>query len=64
MSTLFYGIVLNEASLHRTIKSYLAYYHGSRSYLSLAKDTPERRSVRPPELGRVVAIPPPWRTPP
>ena len=50
-------IVLSEASLRRTIRSYLVYYHGSRTHLSLAKDTPERRTVQPPELGRVVAIP-------
>jgi putative transposase len=50
-------IVLSEASLRRTIRSYLAYYHGSRTHLSLAKDTPEGRTIQPPELGRVVAIP-------
>ena len=50
-------IVLSEASLRRRIRSYLAYYHGSRTHLSLAKDTPERRMVQPPELGRVFAIP-------
>jgi putative transposase len=50
-------IVFNEASLRRTIKSYLAYYHGSRTHLSLDKDTPERRTVQPPKLGRVVAFP-------
>jgi putative transposase len=50
-------LVLSEASLRRTIKSYLVYYHGSRTHLSLVKDTPERRTVQPPELGRVVAIP-------
>ena len=33
-------LVLSEASLRRTIKSYLVYYHGSRTHLSLAKDTP------------------------
>jgi transposase InsO family protein len=33
-------LILNEASLRRTIKSYLVYYHGSRTHLSLAKDTP------------------------
>ena len=49
--------VLSETSLRRTIRSYLVYYHGSRTHLSLAKDTPERRTVQPPELGRVFAIP-------
>src|SRR5215472_3875400 len=50
-------IVLNEASLYRHVKSFLAYYHESRTHLSLAKDTPEPRPVHPPALGAVVAIP-------
>ena len=50
-------IVLNEASLYRHVKSFLAYYHESRTHLSLAKDTPEPRPVHPPELGAVIAIP-------
>src|SRR5262245_23906568 len=50
-------IVLNEGSLYRHIKSFLAYYHESRTHLSLAKDAPEPRSVHPPGLGAVVAIP-------
>jgi transposase InsO family protein len=50
-------IVINEASLYRHVKSFLAYYHESRTHLSLAKDTPEPRPVQPPTLGAVVAIP-------
>jgi len=50
-------IVFNEASLYRHVKSFLAYYHESRTHLALAKDTPEPRPVHPPELGAVVAIP-------
>jgi len=50
-------IVLSEASLRRTMRSYLAYYHRSRTHLSLGKDTPERRTVQPPELDPVVAVP-------
>ena len=50
-------IVLNEASLYRHVKSFMAYYHESRTHLSLAKDTPEPRPVDPSELGPVVAIP-------
>ena len=49
-------IVFNEASLYRHVKSFRAYYHESRTHLSLAKDTPEPRPVHPPELGSVVAI--------
>jgi transposase InsO family protein len=50
-------IVFNDASLYRHVKSFLAYYHESRTHLALAKDTPEPRPVQPPELGRIVAIP-------
>jgi putative transposase len=50
-------IVFSEASLYRHVKSFLAYYHESRTHLSLAKDTPEPRPVHPPQLGAVVAIP-------
>ena len=50
-------IVLNEASLYRYMKSFLAYYHESRTHLSLAKDAPEPRPVHPLELGAVVDIP-------
>jgi len=50
-------IVFSEAALYRHVKSFLAYYHESRTHLSLAKDTPEPRPVHPPELGAVVAIP-------
>ena len=50
-------IVLNEASLYRHVKSFLAYSHNSRTNLSLATDAPEPRPVHPPALGAVVAIP-------
>jgi putative transposase len=50
-------IVLNEASLYRHVKSFIAYYHEARTHLSLAKDTPVPRPVHPPDLGAVVAIP-------
>ena len=50
-------IVFGEASLYQHVRSFLAYYHGSRTHLSLAKDAPEPRPVQPPELGAVVAIP-------
>lgn len=50
-------IVFSEASLYRHMKSFLDYYHESRTHLSLAKDTPEPRDVQPPERGPVIAIP-------
>ncbi len=50
-------IVFNQAALYRHVKSYLAYYHESRTHLSLVKDAPEPRPVQPPEAGAIVAIP-------
>jgi hypothetical protein len=50
-------IVFAEASLLRTLLLYLDYYHGSRTHLSLEEDSPQPRSVQPPQMGRVVAIP-------
>jgi len=50
-------IVLNETGLSRVLTGYLAYYHQSRTHLSLAKDSPHPRSVSPPTLGPVVAMP-------
>ena len=50
-------IVFNQASLYRHVKSYLAYYHESRTHLSLSKDSPEPRPVHSAECGAVVAIP-------
>jgi putative transposase len=50
-------IVVNETGLSRVLSRCLAYYHQSRTHLSLAKDTPQPRPVAPPTLGQVVAIP-------
>ena len=50
-------IVLNEASLYRHLKSFMAYYHETRTHLSLEKDSPASRSVQPPSIGSVVALP-------
>ena len=50
-------IVFNEASLRRTLRLYFDYHHGSRTHLSLEKDSPEPRPVHPPEMGPVVAVP-------
>jgi putative transposase len=50
-------IIVNEASLRRILGWYLGYYHGSRTHLSLEKDSPERRSVQPPEVGPIEAVP-------
>jgi len=50
-------VILNEASLYRHMKSFLAYYHESRTHLSLAKDAPEPRPVHSADRGAIVAIP-------
>jgi transposase InsO family protein len=49
-------IVFNEGSLHRTLTSYLAYYHGWRTHLSLAKDAPQARRTQSASQGEVVEI--------
>src|SRR5579864_5963276 len=50
-------LVFHEASLRRILRSYLDYYHRSRTHLSLGKDSPEPRSILPEHMGRVVALP-------
>jgi transposase InsO family protein len=50
-------LVINERHLRRVLFSYLDYYHRSRTHLSLDKDCPDVRPVRPPNCGEVIAIP-------
>ena len=50
-------IVFGEGHLRRILKSYLEYYHRSRTHLGLAKDTPKPRAVQPPEMGDIVELP-------
>jgi hypothetical protein len=50
-------IILGERHLRAILKSYLDYYHSSRTHLGLSKDTPAPRAVQPPELGAVVELP-------
>jgi putative transposase len=47
-------IVFNEASLRRTLHSYLSYYHKSRLHLSLKRDSPDSRPVQ--SVGEIIAI--------
>ncbi len=54
---LHHVIVVNETGLSRVLSRYLAYYHDSRTHLSLTKDSPEPRPIAPPTIGPVVAIP-------
>jgi hypothetical protein len=48
-------VVLNQRHLRRLLKRYFAYYHSSRTHLSLAKDAPEPRSIQ--RQGKIVATP-------
>ena len=50
-------IVFNEAHLRRILTRYFAYYHESRTHLSLDRNAPVPREVEPPSNGRVIAIP-------
>lgn len=45
-------IVFNEAHARWLLKQYVAYYNGSRTHLSLAKD-PDQRAVELPSVGPV-----------
>jgi putative transposase len=50
-------IALGEHHLRRILCEYVAYYHADRPHMSLEGDTPTRRDVEPPSMGRVVAMP-------
>jgi putative transposase len=50
-------IVLGEGHLRKILKSYLEYYHRSRTHLGLGKDAPEPRAVELPKLGEIVELP-------
>ena len=52
-----HSIILNERHLRRILGSYFDYYHGSRTHLSLGKDTPDGRPVQPAGSGTVVSLP-------
>jgi putative transposase len=50
-------IILNERHLRRVLASYVAYYHQSRTHLSLDKEGPAPRPIQPPAIGTIIAIP-------
>ena len=50
-------IVFGERHLRQMLASDFAYYHGSRTHLSLSKDAPDPRPVMPPETGEVAELP-------
>ena len=49
-------VVLNSSHLHRIVSEYLAYYHRTRTHLSLCKDSPESRPIHPPGVGEIVEL--------
>jgi putative transposase len=49
-------VVLGERHLRRILRAYFAYYHRTRTHLSLEKDAPNGRRIEPPSLGPVLAI--------
>ena len=50
-------IVLSEAHLRRILQGYVNYYNASRPHMSLDRDAPLSRTIEPPSIGLVVAIP-------
>ena len=50
-------VVLNASHLHRIVAEYLAYYHRTRTHLSLCKDSPDPRPAQPPPVGEIVELP-------
>ena len=48
-------VILNARHRKRTLNSYFAYYHGSRTHLGLAKQCPYARQVA--SIGRIAKIP-------
>jgi len=50
-------IVFHERQLHRTLKSYLEYYHHLRPHRSLDHDSPVPRTVQLPDRGNVIELP-------
>jgi transposase InsO family protein len=49
-------IVLNETHLRRLLRTYLAYYHRTRTHLALSKDAPDSRPASS-AFGTIVATP-------
>ncbi len=50
-------IVLTEQHARRLLGEFRDWYNQDRVHLALGKDAPDHRSVEPPELGKVVALP-------
>ena len=50
-------IILNEDHLRAILAEYIDYYHEARAHLSLDRNAPTPRRVKPAGSGRVVAEP-------
>jgi len=50
-------VIFSERHLRRALSSYVDYYQGSCTHLSLDKDCPDSRPIMPRKIGKVVAIP-------
>lgn len=50
-------VVLNKRHLKQILRSYFIYYHQWRLHRSLEMDSPNSRSVQPPEMGEVIEFP-------
>ena len=50
-------VIFNERHLRRVLSSYVDYYQGTRTHLSLHNDCPDSRPIMPRGIGKVVAIP-------
>lgn len=50
-------IILNENHLNNIMKSYIDYYHNSRTHLGLNKDSPNHRKVFPKDDEMITSIP-------
>ena len=49
-------IILDERHLRRILLSYVDYYNGTRTHLSLDNDAPEERQIQRPEQGKVIQL--------
>ena len=47
-------MVFGERHLRHVLLSYMNYYNGTRTHLSLSKDAPMSRAARPPDAFSVV----------
>ena len=50
-------LVLSDRHLRRMLTAYFAYYHRTRTHLSLDKDAPDGRTIEPPGRGTIIPIP-------